>query len=114
MEKKVGVEIAGVGTMTTIDSFNNILENRAAQAYLLEMRKIKTLREIFEDVYQTQVEWGEKQRIKRALDRQILASDKKKVEASFLDTPEKEEKYYDKKARDVTAKVMDWLSNCID
>ena len=102
-DNKVGVFTVPIFSSKPF-SFNNIEENATAQDFLQENQDLPP-EELFEQVYQIQQKYTEEMMRRRDARR---ANEGEEYD-SYLDTKEKEQAYYDQRAKETTAEAMSWL-----
>lgn len=89
----------------------NIEKNKVAQDYLLGLvEEGVPPAEIFEKVYQNRSGHAERRKEARAMQREENKSKKSKEKSSYLDTPEREEAFYDNLTIENTKDTMTWLA----
>lgn len=89
--------------------FSNIENNTAAQEYLLQRFDEVSAERLFEEIYQRHIEQGEEMIRRRGMRSTFQEKQALQDEPSFLDSPKKEQDFYDRLAADQTAKTMRWL-----
>ncbi len=93
-------------------NFNDIENNEAAKRYLLEHQGVPP-EKLFEQVYQIQQEYAAEMMKRRDM-RKSATEEEGQVYDSALDTKDREQNYYDNKAKDATAGALSWLQRLKD